>query len=86
MGHGSVLGQRPARALAVRGEETEAPQGQSLAQGRGGVLRSLPSTVSQLKEPATSPAHPQDLVINSLLPWTLPLPLGEQRLGRGHLD
>ena len=60
------------------------PQGQSLAQGRGGVLRSLPSKVSQLKEPATSPAHPQDLVINSLLPWTLPLPLGEQRLGRGH--
>lgn len=26
-GHGSVLGQRPARVLAVRGEETEAPTG-----------------------------------------------------------
>ena len=68
-----------------RERKPKPPQGQSLAQGRGGVLRSLPSKASQLKEPATSPAHPQDLVINSLLPWKLPLPLGEQCLGRKHL-
>lgn len=81
---GSLDSVQPEPSLC-RERKPKPPQGQSLAQGRGGFLRSLPSKASQLKEAATSPTHPQDPVINSLLPWKLRLPLGEQHLGRGHL-
>ena len=61
--------------LLCRERKPKPPQGQSLAQGRGGVLKSLPSKASQLKEPATShPPIPRTRSSTHFCPGNCPCP------------
>ena len=70
----------------MQGEETEAPTGSEPGpRQRWGLEEPAIQGLTAEGARHITPPHPQDPVINSLLPWKLPLPLGEQCLGRKHL-